>query len=141
MVGSSADNKYLENVITGLDFHPSGEIVATIDRYGVCLISDINTVTYQFHLGMEWSIRGNDNQTIFIKFSESKFCFVDDGGRCRWSSNGSEPILYVKYDRNKLNMMDAEKKTLILANPLQLDLDGNYHEFYDPFSLLSLNDS
>ena len=71
MVGSSADNKCLENVITGLDFHPSGEIVATIDRYGICLISDINTNTYQFHLDM--NKEGNDNQSIFIKFSESKF--------------------------------------------------------------------
>ena len=52
MVDYSADNKCLGNFIAGLDFHPSGEIVAAIDRYGVCLISDINTSTYRFYLDM-----------------------------------------------------------------------------------------
>mgnify|MGYP001009311956 CR=1 FL=1 len=44
---------YLENLITGLDFNPNGEIAATIDKYGVCLISDVNTDSYRFHLNME----------------------------------------------------------------------------------------
>ena len=43
----------LDNVITGLDFSPNGELAATIDRYGVCLISDVNTDSYHFHLNME----------------------------------------------------------------------------------------
>ena len=50
---SSADIKYLGNVITGLDFSPAGELVATIDRYGTFLISDTNTSIYQFHLEMD----------------------------------------------------------------------------------------
>ena len=51
-------------------------------------------------------------------------------------------ILYVKYDGNKLNMMDAEKKTLILmTNPLQLENSSNYHWFWDLFSLPTLYDS
>ena len=29
--------------MTRIDFNPDGEIVATIDRYGRCLISDRNT--------------------------------------------------------------------------------------------------
>ena len=43
----------LGNVITGLDFSPNGELAATIDNYGVCLISDVNTDSYRFHLAME----------------------------------------------------------------------------------------
>ena len=43
----------LGNVITGLDFSPNGELAATIDCYGVCLISDVNTDSYHFHLNME----------------------------------------------------------------------------------------
>ena len=46
-------NLYIENVIAGLDFCPNGENVATIDRYGTCLISDVNTDSYRFHLNME----------------------------------------------------------------------------------------
>ena len=44
---------YLDNFNTSLDFSPSGETVATIDKYGVCLISDVNTDSYRFHLTME----------------------------------------------------------------------------------------
>ena len=39
----------LEDVITGLDFNPTGEYVATIDERCVCLISEVNTVNYKFH--------------------------------------------------------------------------------------------
>mgnify|MGYP000913279474 FL=1 len=44
---------YLDNHITSLDFSPNGETVATIDYYGTCLISDVNTDSYRFHLNME----------------------------------------------------------------------------------------
>ena len=43
------------DVITSLDFSPSGELAATIDYNGVCLISDINTDNYIFHLKLEVS--------------------------------------------------------------------------------------
>lgn len=42
----------LENVVTGLDFHPDGEMIATIDRYGMCLISEVNTSKCNFHMNM-----------------------------------------------------------------------------------------
>ena len=42
----------LEKVITGLDFNPTGEYVATIDMAGVCLISDVTTNNYNFHQGV-----------------------------------------------------------------------------------------
>ena len=41
---------YLGDMITGLDFNPAGESVATIDDSGVCLISDVNTGNYSYHL-------------------------------------------------------------------------------------------
>ena len=36
-------------MISGLDFNPTGEYVATIDEGGVCLISDVTTANYGFH--------------------------------------------------------------------------------------------
>ena len=43
---------YLDNTITGLDFNSLGTLVAAIDKWGVCLISDVNTNDYSFHLQM-----------------------------------------------------------------------------------------
>ena len=40
----------LESVITGLDFNPTGEYMATIDEDGVCLILDVNKNDYNFHM-------------------------------------------------------------------------------------------
>lgn len=40
----------IENHITTLDFDPNGEVIATIDSFGVCLLSDITTNEYKFHL-------------------------------------------------------------------------------------------
>ena len=54
-------NLYIENVIAGLDFSPNGETVTTIDKYGVCLISDVNTDNYHFHLNMEVENLGKQN--------------------------------------------------------------------------------
>ena len=43
----------LEEDITSLDFNPNGETAAAIDKYGICLISDVNTNNYRFLLNME----------------------------------------------------------------------------------------
>ena len=40
--------------------------------------------------------------------------FLDIYGRCRWTTNADEPLLFVKYDINLLNILDVEKKTLTL---------------------------
>ena len=54
---------YLDNNIAGLDFNPNGVIAATIDIYGVCLISDVNTDSYRFHLNME--MKNNVGKSYF----------------------------------------------------------------------------
>ena len=40
----------IDNFICGLDFSPLGTSMASIDRYGVCLISDIRTNGYSYHI-------------------------------------------------------------------------------------------
>lgn len=42
-----------DNFVAGLDFDPTGEVTATIDKYGVCLISDVNTNKVSFHLKLK----------------------------------------------------------------------------------------
>ena len=48
--------------------------------------------------------------------------FFDTYGRCKWSTNTVELILFVKYDMRYLNILDVEKKTLALKDPIQMDL-------------------
>ena len=43
----------IENSISGLDFDPLGNLAATIDHAGVCLISDISTNSYSSHVDMK----------------------------------------------------------------------------------------
>ena len=45
----------LDNCITSIDFNPNGETVCTIDRYGTCLVTAVNTNNYSFHLNLETS--------------------------------------------------------------------------------------
>lgn len=46
---------------------------------------------------------------------------LDPYGRCKWSTNASEPLLFVKYDCNKLNILDIEKRTPIFKNTIQTE--------------------
>lgn len=48
---------------------------------------------------------------------------LDAWGRCRWSTNTDEPLLFVKYYFDKLNILDSEKKGWILAKPVALEND------------------
>ena len=41
--------------------------------------------------------------------------------RSRWSTNADESLIFVKYNRRQLNILDAEKKTLTLKSPVELD--------------------
>ena len=77
-----------------------------------------------------------------IIYSDIKFCwfydyFLDLYERCKWSTNTDEPLLFVKYDMRYLNILDVEKKTLALKDPIQMDL-GKWGYFL-PFIFLSLN--
>lgn len=45
---------------------------------------------------------------------------MDSHGRCRWSTSAGEPLIFVKYAKNRLNILDVEKKTLILTAPVAL---------------------
>ena len=67
---------YQDNFIAGFDFNPNGEIAVTIDCYGVCLISDVNTDDYRFHLDMEMTTRFGKQQFEYLKYSKSFFPLV-----------------------------------------------------------------
>lgn len=54
----SLSNLFQVNWVAGFDFNPAGETISTIDKYGVCLISDVNTDHYSFHLNLG-NISGN----------------------------------------------------------------------------------
>ena len=45
-------HELLENFISSFDFDPTGETVATIGCCTTCMISDMNTDKYKYHLKM-----------------------------------------------------------------------------------------
>lgn len=45
---------------------------------------------------------------------------LDDYNRCRWSTNFGDSLLFVKYDSHLLNILDVEKKTLMMKESLIL---------------------
>ena len=60
----------LEEIIIALDFNPTGEYVATIDSNGVCLVSDVTTANYRFHV--ELGKHGNlISKVFFLLHSDS----------------------------------------------------------------------
>ena len=69
--------------MTGLDFSPNGEIIATSDFSGTCLISDINTGSYRFHLDIDpinWGKIKNFENTFKSSFPPTMpeiFCSSD----------------------------------------------------------------
>ncbi len=131
-----------ENFTTGFDFNPAGDSIASIDSYGVCLISDVNTNNYVFHF--EDGIKYGNSEfykyssliwliilstfwiNLMIASASFVFCWysLDWTGRCRWSFNIGEPLLFVKFKSNKLNLLDVEKKALILRIPVELEKSG-----------------
>ena len=54
-----------DNHITSFDFNPSGELVVTIDFDGKCLLADVNTDSYIYHLDMD----GGLNRKIDLETS------------------------------------------------------------------------
>lgn len=76
--------------------------MATLDRYGVCLISELNTDKYLSHI------------TVKTSYGLDRF------GRCRWSTNIDEPLVYIKYD-NELKVLDTVKNALIPKKKIELD--------------------
>lgn len=113
--------------VSGLDFNPEGTLVATIDRYGTCLISDLNTDNYKFHKKI-----GNKkgNFMINLELKPHISMLLDDAGLCRWTCNSGESILFIKYDGNQLNLFDLEKQSLLLNTALKLEKSGSNNRYY-----------
>ena len=55
---------HIDNYICGLDFNPLGTSVASIDDNGVCLISDMITNDYIYHI----DANSKGISTLLIKF-------------------------------------------------------------------------
>ena len=47
---------------------------------------------------------------------------------CRWTADLSEELLYVKYNRSSLNILDVNKNSFILKDPVELEkiTNGNF---------------
>ena len=90
-------------------------------------------------LPVKLSLSNSFYHTTLNSFSHSNFSysytnsytnFLDCVGRCRWSTNTGESLLYVKYAQNKLNTLDVEKKTLTLKDSIMLSYAGNFRDVF-----------
>ena len=133
-----------KSYITSLDFNPSGELVAMTDNCNKCLIVDVNTDSYIYHLNMfrgyecklgleiwplsyQWCL----SFLLLIHVSISNFSYsyiqdCNDFGKCRWSTNPDEPLLFVRHYHDALNILDIEKKTLTLKESIPLTQYCNF---------------
>ena len=63
---------------------------------------------------------------------------IDPWSRCRWTTNPGEPLLFLKYRECYLNILDVEKKALLLGNSVQLaTICNNSFSFF--FCLVSFS--
>ena len=72
-----------------------------------------------------------------MKFAYSYNYSLDSFGRCRWSTNTDEPLLFVAYSWKQLNILDVEKKALILKSPVKIESKSK-HSIFFIFLLLSI---
>lgn len=119
----------LENCLSDLDFTPDGVLAAAVDRLGILVVSDVNTNFCNLDLDITTKPGNSFDYLLIVLLRKEffsifviKFIFniVDSTARCRWSTNPLEPLLYIKYDWNHLNILDIEKKALTLRVPTQL---------------------
>ena len=62
------------------------------------------------------------NIFLFLIGNSSHIHGLEDyWSRCRWGTLSGEPLLYVKYCKKLLNIVDTEKKTLTLKDPVELE--------------------
>ena len=59
-------------------------------------------------------------------------------GRCRWSTNPDEALLFIKYDSSKYRILDVEKKAFVFKVPIQLESNCKCSQFL--FYSFSFND-
>ena len=86
-------------------------------RPGKVVDLDNNIFLYHIRLSCWVSEKGHSDIT-----EPSDYYYIDVVSRCRWSSNSGEPTVFIKYDLNKLNILDIEKKALILKSPVCLEV-------------------
>ena len=55
-----------ENYFTGLDFDPNGDVIAALDLYGTCWISDVTSNKTFFHLNMNINSNKITKGTLFM---------------------------------------------------------------------------
>lgn len=72
---------------------------------------------------------------LLLHFSLDPFLRNKYSAALRWSTNPGEPLLFVKYDCNSLDIIDIEREKLALKKPIVLDKTGNSSCFIFFFNL------
>eukprot|EP00331_Platyophrya_macrostoma_P012772 CAMPEP_0176411192 /NCGR_PEP_ID=MMETSP0127-20121128/3473_1 /TAXON_ID=938130 /ORGANISM="Platyophrya macrostoma, Strain WH" /LENGTH=332 /DNA_ID=CAMNT_0017790767 /DNA_START=47 /DNA_END=1045 /DNA_ORIENTATION=+ len=103
VVRSSKWPTELQERITSLSFDGEAKLIATVDMNGNVLVSEVNSDETKFVLPIK------------------KFEHPSETNRVRWSPITGDSTVFVKYDFWKLNLLDVEKKALLLAEDAMID--------------------
>lgn len=95
----------------------------------MCVLSEININKCFFNVNMSEKAAYGKEISQKHSFSTLLYYFyftknIDPFGRCRWSLNVEEHILFMKWYTNRLNILDVEKKELTLKSNFELDRRG-----------------
>lgn len=104
-----------------MDFDPSGERIATIDKHGKILVSDVNTNTAIFGISSITFDRG----TTIILIVAINFVGIDYYNRVRWNRIPGSPLIATKYKECNINLIDAEKETHLFTDTAIMDCRSN----------------
>ncbi len=69
--------------------------------------------------------------TFYIKkLIYTEITVLDGYGRCRWSMNANDPLLFLKFGLDRLNILHIEKKAVALKYSIYLEQKGKYSLLY-----------
>lgn len=107
--------------VANWDFDPLGKKIAIMDWYGVVVLADVDTNNNLMVSTLVSSKAPNtSNNTFSWVFVYMKSNWQGSTNRCRWSPLTNDPIIYLKFNYNTLNLLDIEKQCFLLENELRL---------------------
>lgn len=93
--------------------------MASIDAYSNCLISEVDAMESSFFIQPEGKYsQGN------LLFLLDQIIWLDPCPRALWSHAVGSSLIFMKFHRNRFNLLNVEKNSYQHLEPIQLEKDG-----------------
>ena len=104
---------------SSFDFNLDGSRTALIKRsvdFQFLQIYDVDTN----HQCCQYQMKDIGNMIQFSWIYYHCWVLLDEETRCRWSPDSSEACVYLKHEKNKINIFEVEKQKLILRDSVKI---------------------